>query len=409
MNILFITLEMITDIHNRGLYTDVLREFEKKGHKITVFSAKEKRAWKSEKRRVFFSENTNIRYALIKTGNITKNRNFLSKGISVILAGYQYLWKLKRLKNNKFDLVICTTPSITFEPCVRYAKKRNKARVVLLLKDMWPYDLVFDGILTNSGLKGIIYRYFERIARKLTDDADLIGCMSPKNIAFLCEAAGDPLLKKKACLIPNSIEPLHRAISEAEHRILCEKYNLPEGKTIFLYGGNLGVAQGIDFVMDAIEKASKQPDTYFMIVGNGTEASKVKHRFENVKNVIYYPAIEHDEFEKLVYCCDVGMIFLAWNCHTPNIPSRILPLMQAGKPIICCTDDTSDIGKIAEENKFGIKCSSNSCEQFENAVKSLLYQKENRDRMGNNARNFLEKYWSAEATYYLIMNEKREL
>lgn len=399
MNVLFIALEMINDIHNRSLYTDVIRAFVKHGDRVTVVTAREERLRQAESRTYYSCES--VDYVLAATGNITRNKNFIDKGIATVLAGMQYTHAFKKAHiKKKYDLVVCATPSITFEPLVRYVQKRDGAKVVLLLKDMWPYDLVFDNILTTTGIKGLIYRYFDYIAKKLYREADVIGCMSPKNIDFLVTATADSNLLKKTRLIPNSIDPLPVQLPIGKREIR-KKWDIPQDKTVFVYGGNLGVAQGMDFVIEAIKKGSETPNSYFIIAGGGTDADKVAQAFAQADNVRYVGALPRDDFEELVYGCDVGLVFLTWNCHTPNFPSRILPLMQASLPVICCVDDTTDVGVIAQENGFGLSCPSNCVEQFVASVQKLMNQKM-REEMGQVSRDYLEKQYSAEETYRLI-------
>ncbi|MDO9153331.1 MAG: hypothetical protein Q7U47_06445 [Paludibacter sp.] len=43
MNILFLTLAEINSINNRGIYTDLLREFVHKGHIVTIVTPMERR------------------------------------------------------------------------------------------------------------------------------------------------------------------------------------------------------------------------------------------------------------------------------------------------------------------------------------------------------------------------------
>ena len=64
-----------------------------------------------------------------------------------------------RLRNSNsnvsFDLVIYTTPPITFVSAVNYLKKRDGAKTYLLLKDIFPQNAVDIGLMSKTGLKGM--------------------------------------------------------------------------------------------------------------------------------------------------------------------------------------------------------------------------------------------------------------
>lgn len=85
MNILFLTLSRMTDISNRGIYTDLLREFVKRGHDIYVVTPFERRFH----RKTHLSDSEKVHILGIKTLNIQKT-NIIEKGVGTILLEYQY-------------------------------------------------------------------------------------------------------------------------------------------------------------------------------------------------------------------------------------------------------------------------------------------------------------------------------
>lgn len=96
----------------------------------------------------------------VKTGKIQKT-NLIEKGIATILLETQYISAIKKyLLNVKFDLVLYSTPPITFAGAVQYIKKRDGAKTYLLLKDIFPQNAVDIGMMSKSGIKGFLYRYF---------------------------------------------------------------------------------------------------------------------------------------------------------------------------------------------------------------------------------------------------------
>ena len=88
----------------------------------------------------------------------------------------------------KFDVILYSTPPITFTKVIRYVKRRNpKAMSYLLLKDIFPQNAVDLGMLTKDGLKGFLYRSFREKEKDLYRISDYIGCMSPANVRYVIE------------------------------------------------------------------------------------------------------------------------------------------------------------------------------------------------------------------------------
>ncbi len=367
MNILFLTLLEFETIKERNLYTDLLREFEKQGHTLYVISPVERKH--KQGTHIVTEENTTI--LRLRIGNIQKT-NIIEKGITTLTIENTYISGIKKYFSDvKFDLVIYSTPPITFCNAIEYVKNRDGARTYLLLKDINPQNSVDLGMLSKSGLKGIIYKVFRKKEKKLYAVSDRIGCMSQANVDYVVKH--NPQVDVNIVEVcPNSCEPLDMSATVGEREELRKKYNLPLDKKIFVYGGNLGKPQGIDFLIECLKKSDKT-DTFFLIVGDGTEYSKLERFIEDYKphNVKLMKRLPKEDYDKMIGSCDVGMIFLDYRFTIPNYPSRLLSYMQAGIPILCVTDKVTDIGPFVKKNGIGDYCYSNDSDAFVNKVTEI--------------------------------------
>lgn len=311
----------------------------------------------------------------------------------------------KYLSNIKFDLVLYATPPITFANVVEFIKKRDNAKTYLLLKDIFPQNAVDIDIFNSNGL---IYNFFKKKEKHLYNISDYIGCMSPANAEYIL-LNNPELPKNKVEVNPNSIEPQDINVSKEKKRKIRAKYNLPLKKNVFIYGGNLGKPQGIDFLIKCINMNESNINSYFLIVGSGTEYKKLKKYFENTKPV-NSKLLEHlpkKDYELLANSSDVGMIFLDKRFTIPNFPSRLLSYMQASMPVIAATDPNTDIGVVFEEGNFGYSCVSDKVEKFNDLVIKLT-NKSLQEEMGSNARKYLEDNYTAEKSYKIIMRHFKD-
>lgn len=395
MKILFLSLLDFETIEEHNIYTDLLREFRKEKHELYIVSPVERR----KNRDTYIIQEDNCKILKLCIGNVQKT-NYLEKGFSLLRLQGQFIKGITTYFSDvKIDLILYATPPITFSKVVAYIKKRDQAISYLLLKDIWPQGIVDLGVISK---KGLIYRYFRKKEKDMYKVSDYIGCMSFANVRYILEE-NSFLKADKVEVCPNSIEPvLLQEISELNINQMKKKYEIPQNKTIFLYGGNLGRPQGLDFLLQIIEKCEDN-EAFFLIVGDGTEYERIDNYLKSIKaeNVRLIKYLPKTEFEKLVQISDVGLVFLDRRFTVPNIPSRILSYMQAGIPILAATDLATDLREIIENNEMGYWCENGDLQMFFSAMKKLKEIKK-RKKMGENGRKCLEEKYSVAKGYQII-------
>ena len=394
MNVLFLSLMGYSSIKNRDIYTDLLREFIAQGHHVYVVSPAERR--QGVETGLIEEENSTI--LRVKTGNIQKT-NLIEKGISTVMLEPQVVAAIKKyFSNTKFDLILYSTPPITIANAVEYVKKRDKATTYLMLKDIFPQNAVDIGMMTTVGLKGLLYKSFRTKERKLYALSDRIGCMSQANVDYVLKH--NPEIQREHVEIsPNCVEVADMSVSEIDRLVMRDKYGIPQNKTVYIYGGNLGKPQGIDHMIACLKSQRNNDKAFFLIVGSGTEYHKIEEwvKAEPQKNVKLMSKLPKEDYIKMVGSCDVGLLFLDHRFTIPNFPSRLVDYMQSKLPTLACTDPISDVGQVMVEGGFGWWCESNSVEAFGRAIEESL----NADTktMGEKAFNYLDEFWNVKKQY----------
>ena len=398
MNVLFLSLLDFDTFEERNIYSDILREFIKNGHKVCCISPVEKRR-NQDTRMLRFGENCILK---LKIGN-TQKVNLIEKGISTLRIEPLFIQGVKKYFSDvKFDLVLYATPPVTFAKVIRFVKKRDGAKSYLMLKDIFPQNSVDLGILTKHGIKGLIYKYFRHKEKILYELSDNIGCMSQANCDYVLKHNPD-ILAGKVKVCPNCADPIDMRISETEKIEIRKKYALPLDKKIFVYGGNLGRPQDVPFIVECLKACAHIKDIYFVIAGNGTDVYFLENyiQAENPNHVKLFGFIPKAEYDRMIACCDVGLIFLDRRFTIPNFPSRLLSYMQAGLPVLACTDTNTDIGKVILEGKCGYWCESADPQVFANCLNEIKYSFND---MKTNSFDYLIDNYTSEIGYKIIID-----
>lgn len=396
MKVLFLTLLDFDSLDDKNIYTDLLREFYKNGHSVYVISPVERR--KKQETRLLKTDKATI--LKLKIGN-TQKTNIIEKGISTVSIESLFIAGIKKYFSDvSFDLVIYSTPPITFCNAIEYVKKRDGAKTYLLLKDIFPQNAVDMGMLSKNGVKSALYKYFRRKEKKLYSISDRIGCMSQANVDYVLKHNPeiDPSIVE---VCPNSVEPIDMSVDQETRIAIREKYGIPLDKKVFVYGGNLGKPQGIDFMIECLKSQEQNNDVFFLIVGDGTEFGKIEAYVNTSKpaNVKLMKRLPKEDYDKMVGACDVGLIFLDHRFTIPNFPSRLLSYMQAKMPVLAVTDSNTDIGKVIVDGGFGWWCGSDDVIDF----CDLIIKIEIDDKMGEKAWDYLVSNYSAKKSYDIIM------
>jgi len=200
--------------------------------------------------------------------------------------------------------------------------------------------------------------------------------MSDENCNYLVKFSG--IEKQNVEVCPNSIK-VNEPVT-VDKREIRNMYELPTDKRIFVYGGNLGVAQGIDFIISCLNENEKSEGHYILIVGSGTEFQRLMGWFNEKKptNCKIISALPQEKYSELMAACDVGLIFWDHRFTIPNFPSRLLSYMKEKKPVLAATDPCTDIGRIIEKGGFGYWCESNDVNGFINAMSRFDNDNENK-------------------------------
>ncbi|MEA5076897.1 MAG: glycosyltransferase family 4 protein [Coriobacteriia bacterium] len=386
----------LSDMSQPGIYTDLLREFAQHGHRVHVVTPTERREGLDDGRH----ESAGVTVCRVKTGNLQK-AGLVEKAFATLLVEHQFKRGIRRfLGPEEMDLVLYTTPPVTFDGVIKYAKRSYGCRSYLLLKDIFPQNAVDLGMMKRGGL---VWRHFRKRERRLYQLADWIGCMSDANVRYILEHNPD-LEPARVEVCPNSIEPREVFAAEPVGR-LRSRYGIPVDSTVVLFGGNLGKPQGVDFLLEVVDRSQSRDDVHYVIAGSGTEKQRLRHHFTAGQhtNVTLMDYLPKDEYEKLLCLADVGLIMLDGRFTVPNFPSRLTAYMEASIPVLAATDTVSDIKDVLRESDSGLWVEWGDHEGFLAAIDRLRGDPDLRQAMGRRGRRYLEEHYTVAKAYETIV------
>jgi glycosyltransferase involved in cell wall biosynthesis len=198
---------------------------------------------------------------------------------------------------------------------------------VFEVRDLWPESDIISGNLKV----GLLSKSIEALEIFLYAKADKILLVSPGFEKRLRER-GYPPAKLKTILLGADGEIFRELHPNNEFR---SQHGL-EGKTVAIYTGVHGRANGLDYILDAAACLRDRQDIVFLLVGDGMEKPKLKQRAEELKltNVRFIDYVPKTALPGILSVCDIGLMILANVGERPVTPNKIFDYMFVGLPSV---------------------------------------------------------------------------
>ncbi len=319
---------------------DLANEFSEQGHDVTVITA----TYGLTER--FKIENYDgvkiVRFPAFKT----KEVSYLRRTLNEILTPYRMIFSLKRspIANDNWDAILWYSPTIFLAPIVKYLKNKSKCPGYLILRDIFPDWAVDIGIIR----KGFAYKILKIFEKNQYSVADIIGVQSKGNLSYFDQNGYGK----------TRLEVLHNWLSHQGNRkstIDVSNTSL-SGRKIFIYAGNMGVAQGLDVLFEMTFILKEKKDIGFIFVGRGSEMDRFREQsaLQKLDNTLFFDQIHADEIPSLYKQCNVGLLSLDTKHKTHNIPGKFLSYIASGLPVLASVNPGNDLIELIKKSKTGL-------------------------------------------------------
>lgn len=159
----------------------------------------------------------------------------------------------------------------------------------------------------------------------------------------------------------------------------------------------------------AAERLHELEDLLFLIVGDGAQKEEWVEKARHLKNVRWLPMQSREIYPQVLQASDLCLATLKAEVKTPVVPSKILSIMAAGKPIIATMDLAGDAPHIIEAAGCGYALPAEDDEQLANRVRELYQNREVARQMGTNGRVYVMEHFSLRVCTSLYLSIFEEL
>ncbi len=110
-----------------------------------------------------------------------------------------------------------------------------------------------------------------------------------------------------------------------------------------------------------------------------------------ITNVMFLPMQPREKYPSVLHASDICLTTLRAEVKTPVVPSKILSIMAAGRPVIACMNLNGDAPKIINEAGCGFVLPPEEPEILAEHILRLYQDGDMREKMGNQGRKYAEE------------------
>jgi glycosyltransferase involved in cell wall biosynthesis len=319
--------------------------------------------------------------------------NYMSMQARLLsFAGFMVGATLAGLALPRADIVFATSTPLTIGVPGLLTSRLKGSHFVFEVRDLWPEIPVAIGALTNP----LLIRIAEWLEQTLYVAAEKIVIIAePWRESFV--ARGIP--EEKLVFIPHAGDTDlfgPQAVDDGFRR----RHGL-EAKFVAIFAGAMGVANGLDQLVDAAEALHHEGDerVHIVIIGEGSERPRLEERVRALalRNLTILPPVPKRELAGVVGACDATLTVLApFDLFDTAAPNKFFDGLAAGKPVV--SNIRGWLKELVETENVGIAVPPGSGVEIAAALAVLSQEPEMVGRMGRNARALAEGRFSRDTT-----------
>lgn len=361
---------------------DLALELCEQGHKVTVLTpSRIERDWQIEDYR-------GVQVVRLKAFE-SRDRSYALRMVGEMAMPYTMWrrWRASPVGSECFDGIAWYSPHIFFGPLVARMKRASGCPAYLILRDIFPEWAADLGLIG----RGPTYRFLQAVARYQYRLADVIGVQTPANLDFFAET---PTVVKRVEVLQNWMRP--NEVKDCSIRI--DESQLA-GRAIFVYAGNMGVAQGMEKLLDLAVALRDDPRAGFVFVGRGSLVEWMKSQVQEreLSNTLIFGEIPPEEIPGLYAQAHVGLVALDSRHSWHNIPGKFISYMFAGLPVLAGINPGNDLIDLIARERVGFASTEPGGSDLAALARRMLADDFDTDQCASRCREVARTLFSSQA------------
>jgi colanic acid biosynthesis glycosyl transferase WcaI len=349
MRLLIVGLNFAPELTGIGKYTgEMAAWFAARGHEVSVVTTRPyypewKRTpgfaawtWRSETWRGC----SVMRCPIYVPGRPTGMRRIVhlgSFGLSSIPAA------VVRAASGRADVVAVMVPTLFSVPVALAIARLMSAKAWLHVLDL-EVDAAFEmGFIRSRRLIAAARTVEGWLMRRF----DLVSTISSK-MQDAIERKG--VASERTMLFPNWVDTRQFFPMQVSAQ-MRQELGVPTDRCVVLYSGSMGDKQGLEHVIAAAGILGENPTVspLFLLAGAGPVRTELEHSARGMANVRFLPLQPAERFNEFLNVGDIHLLPQRRDASDLVMPSKLLAILSAGRPVIATAPPDSEIARTMAE------------------------------------------------------------
>jgi glycosyltransferase involved in cell wall biosynthesis len=306
--------------------------------------------------------------------------------VNRLICYYSFVWSVIRWGTrlcNKPDVLFVESPPLFIGQAAVSLSKHWKIPFVFNVSDLWPESARSMGIVKNRLLltlaEALELSYYRRAALVTGTSDEIVASVRRR-----CSSTAAEVITNGV-----DIDRFGPQYADDKARSLLGTHD----RITFIYAGVMGLAQGLDLVLDVAATVRELNRVQFVLVGDGAERESLKHRIEieNLHNVRLLRGQPKETIPALLAASDVAFHVLKFGIPGA-VPSKIYEAMASSLPILFAGEGEG--ARRILDAQAGLVVPYGDIRRTEEAVRQLVSAPALRQKLGVAGRLAAEKLYS---------------
>lgn len=309
-------------------------------------------------------------------GTTFSPRSFAGRATNYVTYFLSALWIAVRLPRQDVTVALTDPPIIGLAALAA----RPQRGMVFFCQDIFPEVA---GLLEDFR-SPLVNHLLDRLNRFLLRRAVRVVALGDTMASRLIHGKGADAAKMT---VIHNWADTQAIVPSAKDNPFARKHGLHD-RFVVLHAGNIGLSQNLDMVIDAAAALKSRADIVFVFIGDGNRrlALLAAARERHLDNVKFLPFQPRDQLRWTYASSDVCLVSLKPGLAGYIVPSKLYPILAAGRPYIAAVESVSEVAAVTERHRCGVLVDAGDASALASAIVRLADAKQECEAMGARAR-----------------------